>query len=251
VRALIVRLAAGCLSCVVTLAAHASELTVSAASSLTQALREISPAFEAAHPGTKVRLNFGASGALLAQLARGAPVDGLLSADAETMDQAQAQGLVRPGQRRDVVSNTLVLIVPVARAQTPRTLAELAGPGFARIAIGMPASVPVGRYAKGTLEAAGLWGAIQPKMIGAHHVRQALDYVARSEVDAGFVYATDAAVMPDKVRVAFTVPTAKPIVYPAAVLAAAPRPALAARFLEHLLAPEAQAVFARHGFARP
>jgi molybdate transport system substrate-binding protein len=233
------------------LAAHARELTVSAASSLTQALREIAPAFEAAHPGTKVRLNFGASGALLAQVARGAPVDVLVSADAETMDQAQAQGLVRPGQRREVVSNTLVLIVPAARSHTPRTLAELAGPGFPRIAIALPASVPVGRYAKGALEAAGLWGAIQPKMVGANHVRQALDYVARSEVDAGFVYATDAAVMPDKVRVAFTVPTQTPIRYPAAVLAAAPRPAPAVRFLDYLVTPEAQAVFARHGFARP
>ncbi|MFM7532052.1 MAG: molybdate ABC transporter substrate-binding protein [Rubrivivax sp.] len=246
-----IRLTAICLSFAMTLAAQAGELTVSAASSLTQALREIAPAFEAVHPGTKVRLNFGASGALLAQVARGAPVDLLVSADAETMDQAQAQGLVRPGQRKAVVSNTLVLIVPAGRAQTPRSLGELTGPGYARIAIGLPASVPVGRYAKGALEAAGLWGVIRPKMIGAHHVRQALDYVARSEVDAGFVYATDAAVMPEKVHVAFTVPTSKPILYPAAVLAAAPQPALAGRFLEFLLMPEAQTVFVRHGFTRP
>lgn len=233
------------------LPARATELTVSAAASLTQALREIAPAFEAAHPGTKLRLNFGASGALLAQIARGAPVDVLLSADAETMDQAQAQGLVRPAQRRNVVSNTLVLVVPAVRAQAPRALPELAGPGFARIAIGLPASVPAGRYARGALEAAGLWGAVQPKMVGANHVRQALDYVARAEADAGFVYATDAAAMPGKVRVAFHVPTSPPILYPAAVLAAAPNPAPAARFLDFLFTPSAQAIFARHGFGRP
>lgn len=233
------------------LAAPATELTVSSATSLQPALREIAPAFEAAHPGTRVRLNFGASGALLTQVARGAPVDVLLSADAETMDQAQAQGLVRPSQRRDVASNTLVLIVPAARTQAPRALAELANPGFARIAIGQPASVPAGRYAQGALQAAGLWGAVQPKMVAATHVRQALDYVARAEVDAGFVYATDAALMPDKVRVAFQVPTQRPVVYPAAVLATAPNPLQATRFLDFLFTPAAQAVFARHGFGRP
>ena len=88
--------------------------------------------------------------------------------------------------------------------------------------------MPVGRYTKGVLEAAGLWAAIEPKMIGANNVRQALDYVARAEVDAGFVYATDAALMPDKVKVALTVPTATPILYPVAPIAASPNAALGA-----------------------
>jgi molybdate transport system substrate-binding protein len=268
-------LLASTLACAAT---HAAGLTVSAASSLTNALREVAPLFEAAQPGMKVNLNFGASGALLAQAMRGAPVDVFLSADAETMEQAEARGLVRAGQRRDLLANTLVVIVPAAAAGTvgrtgtasaaghsgntatpgpstaprlPRTLQELAGPGYARIALGLPASVPAGRYTQAALEAARLWEAIQPRIIGAQNVRQALDYVARGEVDAGFVYATDAALMPNKVRVAFTVPTAKPILYPVATLAAAPNPALAARFVEFLFTPPAQAVFARHGFARP
>ncbi len=93
------------------------------------------------------------------------------------------------------------------RRATPQALADLTQPAYARIAIGLPASVPAGRYAKGALDAAGLWATIEPKVIGAHNVRQALDYVARGEVDAGFVYATDAATMPDKVRVALKVPT--------------------------------------------
>lgn len=233
------------------LAARAGDVVVSAAASLTQALRDIAPLFEAAHPGARLRLNFGASGALLTQIARGAPADVFLSADAETMDQAQSRGLVLREQRRDLATNALVVIVPAASTRVPRALADLAGAGYARIAIGLPASVPVGRYAKGVLEAAGLWGAIEPRMIGAHHVRQALDYVARAEVDAGFVYATDAAILPDKVRVAFTVPTAQPIRYPVAVLAGAPHPQEAARFVDFLFTPAAQAVLARHGFGRP
>lgn len=235
----------------VALAAQAGEITVSAAASMTNALRDIAPLFEAAHPGSKLQFNFGASGALLAQIAKGAPADVFVSADQETMDQAQAQGLVKAAQRKDVVSNSLVVIVPSAATKAPAALAELAQPGYARIAIGLPASVPVGRYTKGVLEAAQLWAGVEPKMIGASSVRQALDYVARAEVDAGFVYATDAALMPDKVKVAFTVPTAKRILYPVAALAAAPNAAEAARFVDFLFTPAAQAVLAKYGFGRP
>ncbi len=231
------------------LAACAADLTVSAAASLTNALRDIGPLFEAAHPGSKVQFNFGASGALLQQIAKGAPADVFVSADQESMDQAQAQGLVKA--RRDFVSNTLVVVVPRTAATPPKALADLAQPAYARIAIGLPASVPVGRYAKGVLEAAGLWGAVEPKTIGANTVRQALDYVARAEVDAGFVYATDAAVMPDKVKVAFTVPATKPVLYPVATLAQAPNAADAAKFVDFLFTPPAQAVLAKYGFGKP
>lgn len=232
-------------------AAAAADLTVSAAASLTNAFRELAPLFEAANPGTRVQLNFGASGALLQQIAKGAPADVFASADQETMDQARKQGLVQPAQRRDFVSNTLVVIVPAAATRVPRAVAELTHAAYARIAIGLPASVPVGRYTRSVLEAAGLWAAIEPKMIGANNVRQALDYVARAEVDAGFVYATDAALMPDKVKVAMTVPTTRPILYPVAPLAAAPNAAVAQRFVEFLSSPAAQAVLARYGFGKP
>ena len=233
------------------LACRAAELTVSAAASLTNAFREVAPLFEAAHPGTKVLFNFAASGVLLQQIAKGAPVDVYASADQETMDQAQAAGLVQGAQRRNFVSNVLVVIVPASGGRAPKSVAELTQPAYARIAIGLPASVPVGRYTKGVLEAGGLWAAIEPKMIGAQNVRQALDYVARGEVDAGFVYATDAALMPEKVRSALTVPTTTPVLYPAAPVTASAQVALAQRFVEFLAAPPAQAVFARYGFGKP
>ena len=233
------------------LAAQAAELTVSAASSLTNAFRALAPLFEAENPGTRVQYNFGASGALLQQIAKGAPADVLASADQETMDQAQAQGLVQQAQRRNFVSNSLVVVVASAAANTPRTLADLARPAYARIAIGLPASVPVGRYTRSALEAAKLWAAIEPKMIGATNVRQALDYVARREADAAFVYATDAALVPDRVKVALAVPTARPVLYPAAPLVGAPNAQQAQRFVAFLGSPKAQAVLARHGFGQP
>jgi molybdate transport system substrate-binding protein len=167
------------------------------------------------------------------------------------MDQAQTKGLVLAAQRRNFAANTLVLIVPITAARVPQTLADLKGPAYQRVAIGLPASVPVGRYTQGVLEAAGLWAAVQPKVIGAHNVRQALDYVARAEVDAGFVYATDAALMPGRVRVALTVPTVKPILYPAAPVAASANAQLAQRFVAFLTSAQAQAVLAKHGFGGP
>jgi molybdate transport system substrate-binding protein len=233
------------------LPAHAADLTVSAAASLTNAFKDLAPLFEAAQPGTKVLYNFGASGALLQQMDKGAPVDVFASADQETMDQAQGKGLVQAAQRRNFVSNTLVVIVPNRATHVPKSVADLTQPAYQRIAIGLPASVPVGRYTKGVLEAGGQWAAIEPKMVGANNVRQALDYVARAEVDAAFVYATDAALMPDKVKVALTVPTATPVLYPIAPLAASPNAALAARFVEFAASAPAQAVLAKYGFGKP
>ena len=231
--------------------AHAADLTVSAASSLTNAFRDLGPAFEAQNPGTMVVFNFGASDALLAQIAKGAPADVFASADPQAMDRADAQQLLAPGSRRNFVGNTLVMIAPADSAPLVKTLAHLRTPEVKRVAIGNPASVPVGRYTKAALTTAGLWSAVEPKAVFAQNVRQALDYVARGEVDAGFVYATDAAIMKDKVRVAMTVPTDTPITYPIAALAGAPNPAAARKFLDFVLTPAAQAVLARHGFGRP
>jgi molybdate transport system substrate-binding protein len=239
------------LAAALVLPAHSAELTVSAAASLTNAFKDLAPLFEAAHPGTTLQLNFAASGALLQQIVKGAPVDVFVSADQETMDQAQAQGLIVAAERRNVVSNALVVIVPTAANRIPAALKDLAQPDYQRVAIGIPGSVPVGRYTKGVLEAEGLWSAVEPKMIGAQTVRQALDYVARGEVDAGFVYATDAALAAGKVRVALAVATRKPVLYPAAPIAASGNPAAARQLVEFLTSAQARAVLATYGFGPP
>lgn len=235
----------------VALAAPGAELTVSAAASLGNAFREIGGAFAVARPGTTVQFNFGASGALLQQIAQGAPVDVFASADEETMAQALQRALVGRTASAVFAVNTLVVIVPRDAPAVPRSLADLAAPPFRRLAIGVPASVPAGRYARAALEQAGLWPAIASKAVGAQSVRQALDYVARGEVDAGFVYATDAMVTADKVRVAFAVPTATPVRYPIAAVATSANGADAQAFVAFVLAPAAQAILRRHGFAAP
>ena len=232
-------------------AARAADLTVSAAASLTNAFRELGPAFEAGHAGTTVVFNFGASDALLAQIAKGAPVDVFASADQDAMDRAEQQKLLAANTRRNFVGNALVMIVPSDSTLGLRSIADLQRAEVRRVAVGNPASVPVGRYTKGALQAAAQWAALEPKAVMAQNVRQALDYVARGEVEAGFVYATDAAIMKDKVTVVATVPTGTPISYPVAVVAGTPNAAAARQFVDFLATPAAQAVLARHGFGKP
>src|SRR5205823_1507388 len=179
--------------------ASADELVVSAAASLTNAFRDIGRRLADDHPATRLVFNFAATDVLLAQISKGAPVDVFAAADEETMDRADREGLLLAGSRRDFAANRLVLIVP-AGAPAIADLAALTRLG--RIAIGNPRTVPAGRYAKAALERAQVWQAVEPHAVYAVNVRQVLDYVARKEVDAGFVYATDAAMMRDKVKVA-------------------------------------------------
>ena len=233
------------------LAANAADVTVSAAASLTNAFKELAPAFESQNPGTKVLLNFASSDTLLAQIAKGAPADVLASADQETLDRAEAQKLLAAGSRHDFVGNALVVVTPADGALVLHALVDLQRPEVKRIAIGNPGSVPAGRYAKGALEAAHLWSAVEPKTVLAQNVRQALDYVARGEVEAGFVYSTDAATQKDKIRIAFAVPTERPIVYPIAAIAGGPNPDAARKFIDFVQSPASQAVLMRYGFQKP
>jgi molybdate transport system substrate-binding protein len=232
-------------------AAMAADIIVSAAASLTNAFTDIGKAYEKTHPGQKVSMNFAGSGQLLQQIARGAPVDVFASADQETMDRARAQNLIVRASRVDFVANTLVVIAPKGAVRTPKTLQDLKEAGVARLAISNPDSVPVGRYSKGALEAAGLWDAVQGKSLNTQNVRQSLDYVARGEADAGFVYGTDAALMPDKVSVLFTVPTQTPILYPIAAVKGGGNEKAALRFIEFVKSEPAQAILAKYGFLKP
>lgn len=245
------RMAFAALAVLTPLLTQATTLTVSAASSLTNALREIGPLFESVNPGVRVQFNFAGSGALLQQIAAGAPVDVFASADQETMDRAQNQSLLLNETRADFASNTLVVVVPANATQVPKSLQDLVDPSYSRIAIGQPSSVPVGRYTQAVLEGAGLWASLAPRMINATNVRQTLDYVQRGEVQVGFVYATDAALLPDQVRVAFVAPTPTPVTYPAAVIKASTQPEAARAFVQFLQSAPAQEVFARFGFGGP
>lgn len=228
--------------------ARADEMTVSAAASLTNAFTEMKKVFEKEHPGLTVHTNFAASNPLLKQIVEGAPVDVFASADQGTMDKAEAAKVTDSATRQNFALNDLVVIVPKGSPK-PESLADLAK--MKHIAIGNPESVPAGRYTRDALTNAKLWDKLQSKYILGASVRQVLDYVARGEVDAGFVYATDARQMADKVDVALVADGHDPVSYPVAVAVTGNNPKAGREFLNFVLSSEGQAILAKYGFNKP
>ena len=242
-----IALALGCVA-LLSLPVQAAEMTVSAAASLTNAFNEIKGVFEKKHTGLQVHTNYAASNPLLKQIQEGAPVDVFASADQATMDKAVAAKVVDPATRKDCALNDLVLIVP-AGSKKPAKLEDIKA--FKRVAIGNPDSVPAGRYTKDALNTAKLWEAVQPQLILGNSVRQVLDYVARGEVDAGFVYRTDAKQLAEKVEVVMIVEGHDPVSYPIAVATTGKDAKMGQEFLNFVLSPEGQAVLAKYGFSKP
>ncbi|WP_323012465.1 molybdate ABC transporter substrate-binding protein [Castellaniella sp.] len=231
--------------------AMAGEILVSGAASLTNAFKDLAAQYQAAHPDTQVLTTFGASDVVLRQIIEGAPADVFASADQKAMDKAVAAKAVDPASRVDFVRNEVVLVVPVDNPGNIQSLKDLSGAKVQRIALGNPDSVPVGRYTREALQQAGAWDDVQARQILGQNVRQVLSYVERGEVDAGFVFATDAAIMKDKVKLIQTVDTPTPVVYPIALVQRDGRAREAAAFLDYVVSPAGQAILAQYGFAKP
>ena len=223
-------------------------ITVSAAVSLTDALTAIGNDYATAGRGT-VRFNFGASNVLARQIASGAPVDVFISADEAQMDAVAQAGMVLEGTRVDLLSNQLAVVVPSDRPRTFKSVRDITDPALKRIAIGDPAAVPAGVYARQYLEREGLWAAVQPRLVPTGSVRAALAAVESGAADAAIVYRTDARTA-FGATVAWVVPAAvgPRIVYPAAVVKGSRTAAEARRFLDYLRGPDAARTFDRFGF---
>lgn len=229
----------------------ADEIVVSGAASLTNAFKDIAAVHEKNHEGTRVVLSFAASDVLQRQIVNGAPVDVFASADQVAMDKAVSAGVIKAGTRQDFARNEVVLIVPADNRKAITSVAALAEKDITRVALGNPDSVPVGRYTRGALQESGEWGVVQSKQILGQNVRQVLDYVARGEVDAGFVFATDAAVLDDKVNVVASLKSPVPVLYPVAVVQHGANNAGAADFLKTMFSDEGQQILRKYGFSRP
>ncbi|UHA71816.1 molybdate ABC transporter substrate-binding protein [Paenibacillus sp. 481] len=228
-----------------------TELTISAAASLRDALQELEQQYESKHPHIMLKLNFGASGALQKQIEQGAPTDMFISAGKKQMDALLESNLIDDKWQRPLLQNDLVVIVPQDRKAEAAwsKLDSLEGDLVKRIAIGAPDSVPAGSYAKQALEHAGLWDKLNSKFVLTKDVRQVLSYVETGNVDAGFVYRTDA-LTSKKAAIAHTVDAAshKPIVYPIGIVKATANQAEVQQWYEFLLSDTAKTVFERHGF---
>jgi molybdate transport system substrate-binding protein len=225
-----------------------SEIVVSAAASLRNAMDEIKTVYEEKNTGIKITFNFGSSGSLQTQIEQGAPADLFLSAGKSQMDALEQKNLLTSATRIDLVSNDLVLVVDLDNNDI-KSFQDLAK--AQKIGIGTPESVPAGKYAKEALKNMKLWDSLesQSKFVQAKDVTQVLTYVETNNVEAGLVYLSDAHES-DKVKVVAAAPTDShsPIIYPAAVIAASQNQTEAKTFLDYLGGADAQAIFAKYGF---
>ncbi|HEV2331101.1 MAG TPA: molybdate ABC transporter substrate-binding protein [Verrucomicrobiae bacterium] len=239
------------MTCIVaaTVTARAADVTVFAAASLTDSLKQIATDYQK-QTGHGVTFNFEASSILARQIEEGAPADIFFSADETQMDRLAERGLIDTATRTDRLGNTLVVVAPKGSDLQIHSAADLAADGVKQIALADPQAVPAGVYAKEWLEKVGDWDVVKPKVVAAENVRAALAAVASGNVDAGVVYKTDAAIS-KSVRIVYEVPRADgpDIRYPMALVKASEHPDEAKRFLEYLNSDDAARVFERLGFA--
>jgi molybdate transport system substrate-binding protein len=227
--------------------ANGAEVNVYAAASLTDVLKEIATNYEK-QSSDKITFNFGASSLLARQIIERAPADIFFSADEAKMDELQKAGLIVMETRRDLLSNSLVIIVPndsnLAIASPDQLVSKTQ-----KIAIADPRAVPAGVYTKEYLIGIGLWEKLESKMVPTENVRAALAAVESGNVDAGFVYKTDANIS-KHVKIAFSVPikNGPPIRYPVAIIKEEKNNAAAEGFLRYLESDDARKLFERYGF---
>ena len=227
----------------------APPVTVSAAVSLTDVLTAIAEQYGKEARGS-VRFNFAASNVLARQITSGAPVDVFVSADEAQMDVVAAAQMILEGSRVDLVRNQLAIVVPSDRPRAMTSARELTNATYRRIAIGDPAAVPAGVYAKAYLQKEDLWTALEPRIVPSGSVRAALAAVESGAADAAVVYRTDARVAL-KATVAYVVPVERGprIIYPAAIIKGSVEPVSAKRFLVFLRGATAARIFERFGFS--
>ena len=228
--------------------ARATEVTVFAAASLSDALTEIAKTYESTS-GDKLRFNFGASSTLARQIKEGAPADVFFSADEAKMDDLAQAGLIDATTRTSLLSNTLVIVVRLDSSVPIAAPADLGRATVRRLALAETQTVPAGIYAREYLQAVDLWSKVSQKVIPTENVRTALAAVEAGNADAGIVYKTDALIS-KKVKIAFEVPAAQgpKIAYPVAVIQVSKKAAASAALVGYLAGTEARAVFVKHGF---
>jgi molybdate transport system substrate-binding protein len=228
----------------------AVELNVSAASSLTDALKAVNDLYTQAFPIVKITANFAGSGTLQTQIEQGAPADVFLSADAIRMDNLQKKSLILDGTRQNLLYNKIAMAVPSDSTLGLTSFNDLTLDKVRKVAIGDPKSVPAGTYAQQAFDLLGITAKVQPKEVLGADVRQVLTYVESGNVDAGIVYSTDA-LTSVKVKVVASAPdeiNAK-VVYPAAVIKASQNPEVAKHYLNFLFSAQAKAIFEKYGFS--
>ncbi len=224
-------------------------MDVSAAASLTDALQEVNNLYMQKHRDVTITANFAASGILQKQIEQGAPADVFISAAAKQMDALQTGGLIINETRRDLLNNKIVLVVPGNSTLNISAFTDLLKDDVKQIAIGDPEFVPSGIYGKQAFEVLGIYEQIKAKLILQIDTPHVLGFVESGNVDAGIVFATDAA-LTTKVRIAADAPAEvnSQIVYPVAVIKTSQNVNAAKAYIGFLFSDEAKAIFEKNGF---
>ena len=226
------------------------EINISAAASLQDALEEITYTYEE-EKDVKFNLNFGGSGALQTQIEEGAKADIFISAAQKQMKALVEGGLIEEENVSDLLINDVVLIVQKDDENKVTKIEDLANEEVTLVALGEPESVPVGQYSQEILDYYEIADLVNEKATYGSDVRQVLNWVASGEVDAGFVYRTDA-MIEEGVEIIEAAPEGshKPVIYPAAILKDAENKELASDFLEYLKSDKALEIFENYGFGK-
>lgn len=238
------------------------ELIVFAASSMTGTLNNIIKMYKALAPNVTISINFDSSGTLKSQIEEGADCDIFISAAQKQMDaldisagrDANPQGLdlILPGTRFDLVSNSVVLVVPEGNPSGVTSFEDVATDKVSLIALGN-SDVPVGQYSSEIFTSIGLWELLlsNQKITYGTNVKEVLAQVADGAVDCGVVYSTDAAAADVEIIASAPSGSHKDITYPAAVLAVSDEAEAAQTFLKYLMTDECSDVFESAGFIIP
>ena len=226
------------------------EITLLAAASLTDVCGQLKTAFESENKNISLLFSFGSSGALQAQIEAGAPCDIFISAAKKQMNVLVEKNLIKKESVKNLLENQVVLILPEESSLEISSFEDLALPSVKMIAIGNPESVPVGQYTKAIYENLGLWNEIAEKANLASDVRTALFWTESASVDAGIVYATDAA-LSDRVKVVASAPegSCPKVIYPAGIINKSENAEEAEKIMTFLTSPEAEKIFTEAGFS--
>jgi len=227
-----------------------TELHVSAAASMTNAMKSVVGEYEKKNPDVKVVLNFASSGALQQGIEQGAPADIFVSAAQKQMNALEKKGLLADGSRKDLLENKVVLIAPKDSKLIITKFEDVLKNDVKKVGLGEPKGVPAGQYAEEVFNKLGILEKVKAKAVYGSNVRQVLSWVDAGEVDAGVVYATDAAISKGGKVICTAPPNShKPVIYPAAIIKSTKQMDAAKAFINYLASADSKKIFEKYGFA--
>ena len=228
-------------------AADKVALQVLAGAGLKDALNELKTIYGKKTPAVEIRFSFAASGILRKQVEEGVPADLFFTPGKKEMAELQRQGLIIPETRTDLLGNEIVLVTAQEKKAVIKSFGDL--DKAQSISIGLPETVPAGKYARETLTSLGLWNKVKKRILYAKDVRTVLAYVDSGNVDAGLVYRSDTAAMKSGTLVAVAPKGSHaPIHFSMAALKASKHRDATRKFMEFLKSPEAGVIFAKYRF---